>query len=118
MEIRITGSGRPEYLWSRAIVSSLLHAIICLLDEEVTSKPIIQALKNRDGFSAHQAQGGVSITLRSEPNENWFSVDIQSIDEFSPDAISNLVVGYLNATNISCDDEPPTKKYYIRISVQ
>lgn len=119
MKARVTGTGRQEYLWSTVIISVLLHAVICLLCEEPTSKPTIQQLDNDEGYIAFTECDGVSVSIRTSPFEGRFTLIVHSERNFNPRAISNLAIGYFNAKDIDvmCEDveEHPTRKMYVKV---
>jgi hypothetical protein len=119
VEAKIIGNGRQDYLWSPVIINILLQAIVCLLARSVTSKPVIQALDNEEGFNAYLSTSDVTVSLQTRPKLQQFSIFVHSLNDFSPESISLLSVGYLNATNVKHEideiDEPPTKRLYVKV---
>ena len=119
VETRITGTGHSEYLWSAAIVSSLLYAVVYLLEPEVTTKPVIQTLSNDEGFNAYLVDGQTTVSIRTFPKKRTFTMCVHSSDHFSPECVSLLAVGILDATIItrksSDDHEMNTHKMKIKV---
>ena len=127
MEARIIGNGHPDYLWSATVIGILLNAIVCLLSETVTNKPTIQTLDDDEGLNAYIASGSVIITIRTHPKEGRFSIIAHSNDDFSPEALAVLAIGYLKAKNMTFvknnkiiennfeENEPPTNRLYIKV---
>ena len=119
VETKITGTGHPEYLWSAAIVSSLLYAIVYLLEPEVTTRPVIQTLSNDDGFNAYLVDGQTTVSIRTFPKKKMFTMFVHSSEHFSPECVSLLAAGILDATIItrksSDDHEMNTRKMKIKV---
>lgn len=119
MEARVSGVGRQEYLWSTVIISILLHAIVYLLRKDHTEKPTIQELENDEGYVAFIQSVDVIVSVRTMPKDARFVVIVHTDSDFSTQAISNLAIGYFNATNVNVTSDDvvdyPTRKMYIKV---